>query len=123
MDVDRRGQWIVALIGVMFAVAVFAGCRIVGQGQLVVVNDDSAAAGNDTVVRAYAPTAGDTWPPAGEASLVVNGTHFGEAPAYAMNGSLYLVNSTIARCRQAARGRKCSISVSKRSTSWGPCQL
>jgi hypothetical protein len=86
------------------AVVIFSGCRLVGTGQLLVVNDQSGLGANDTVVQAFAPNPGDAWPSAGQAALLVTGTDFGEPPAFGMNGELYLVNSTFARCPTAGVG-------------------
>jgi hypothetical protein len=85
-------------------VLVLSGCRMVGNGKLLVVNDQSGLGANDTVVRAFAPQAGDAWPPAGEAALLVTGTDFGAPPAFGMDGELYLVNSAFAMCPSAGAG-------------------
>jgi hypothetical protein len=84
-------------VALTLAVLVFSGCRLVGNGRLLVFNDEGGA-GADTVVLAFAPEAGDAWPPAGEASLLITGRGFGAPPAFDMDGELYLVNSAFAMC-------------------------
>ena len=100
--VHRRTIGAVAFMAL--AVLVFSGCRLVGQGQLQVVNDESGLGANDTVVRAFAREPGDAWPPPGEAAILITGTDFGTPPDYGMDGELYFVNSTMAMCPTAGAG-------------------
>jgi hypothetical protein len=97
MTIARRRK--AGLTGALtLALLIFSACRLVGSGQLHVVNDESGLGANDTVVLAFAPEAGDAWPPAGQAALLVTGTDFGVPPAFGMDGELYLVNSAFAMC-------------------------
>lgn len=74
---------------------VAASCTIVGQGELNVANDLSGLGKDNTVLYAFAPDPGDTWPPDGYVNLAVKGDDFGSPPSYGMNGYLYLVRTDL----------------------------
>lgn len=92
------------LVVLVLAALVFSGCRLVGNGQLLVVNDQSGLGANDTVIFAFARETGDSWPSVGEAAIFVTGTDFGQPPAFGMDGELFLVNSAFALCPTAGVG-------------------
>jgi hypothetical protein len=94
MIASRRTRAILFL-STAVAFALFgASCRLVGSGALHVANDESGLGADNTTFSAYAPDAGDAFPPQGHLALFVRGDDFGQPPAYGMNGYLYLVGSS-----------------------------
>jgi hypothetical protein len=89
----RSRAGVIAIIALAFAVV---ACRQVGVGALHVANDLSGIGRDNTTFHAYAHDAGDTWPPAGQLSIYVQGDDIGNAPAYGENGFLFLVRTSAA---------------------------
>lgn len=82
-----------ALLVIAGVALVAASCTLVGQGDLHVSNDLSGIGVDNTTFHAYAPGAGEVWPPPGSVNMFVKGDDFGRPPAYGMNGYLYLVHT------------------------------
>ena len=85
-----------AVVGVLALAFAAVACRQVGVGTLHVANDLSGLGRDNTTFHAYAHEAGDTWPPAGQLSIYVQGDDIGKPPAFGENGFLYLVRTTAA---------------------------
>jgi hypothetical protein len=94
-----RRRAIIALALVVLGVFA-ASCRLVGQGDLHVNNDESGIGADNTKLRAYVADPGEVWPPPGFVNLFIKGDDFGKPPSYGMNGYLYLVRTDLA-CPQS----------------------
>jgi hypothetical protein len=90
----------IAVIAIAGLALFAAGCRLVGQGDLHIANDESGIGADNTIFRAFVSDPGDAFPPAGYLNIFVRGDDFGRAPNYGMNGYLYLV-STDEQCPQS----------------------
>lgn len=91
--VHAHKRHLIGALVAMVAGAATMACTLVGSGDLHVQNDLSGLGADNTRLQAFAPDAGDAWPPNGFVNLWITGDDFGSPPSYGMDGFLYLVRT------------------------------